>query len=130
MPHSESNDRTISPVKRGHLTSVICGQPTSVLTSVPFRLIGQRVEAQRRGDTVHIFHRDREVAAHPVLPGRHQFRILPEHGPGASARIARQRRSTLSELATHPGALPEVEVRDLACYEVLCGSAAAHEVQP
>jgi hypothetical protein len=30
--------------------------------SVPFRLIGQRVEVQRRGATVHIFHRDREVA--------------------------------------------------------------------
>ena len=98
--------------------------------SVPFRLIGQRVEVQRRGDTVHIFHRDREVATHLVLPGRHQFRILPEHGPGASARIARQRRSTLSELATRPGTLPEVEVRDLVCYEALCGSAAAPEVQP
>lgn len=68
--------------------------------SVPFRLIGQQVEVQRRGKTVHIFHRDREVATHPVLPGTHQFRILPEHGPGATARLPRQRRSTLSEPAT------------------------------
>ena len=98
--------------------------------SVPFRLIGQRVEVQRRGETVHIFHRDREVATHPVLSGTHQFRILPEHGPGAMARITRQRRSTVSELAPRPGALPEVEVRDLACYEALCGSAAAQEVHP
>ena len=62
--------------------------------SVPFRLIGQRVEVQRRGDRVHIFHRDHEVAMHPVLAGTHQFRILPEHGPGAIAGTARQRRST------------------------------------
>ncbi len=98
--------------------------------SVPFGLIGQRVEVQRRGDTVHIFHRDREVASHPVLPGRHQFRILPEHGPGAIARISRQRRSTLREPATRSAPLPEVEVRDLACYEALCGRASVVEVQP
>ena len=98
--------------------------------SVPFRLIGQRVEVQRRGDTVHIFHRDQEIATHPVLPGTHQFRIVPEHGPGAIARLTRHRRSTCRESATHPGALPEVEVRDLACYEALCGSATAQEVQP
>lgn len=98
--------------------------------SVPFRLIGQRVEAQRRGDTLHIFHRDHEVATHPVLLGRHQFRIVPEHGPGAIARLSRQRRSTLSEPSPRAGALPEVEIRDLACYEALCENAAAHEVQP
>jgi transposase len=98
--------------------------------SVPFRLIGQRVEVQRRGETVHIFHRDQEIATHPVLPGSHQFRILPEHGPGAVARITRQRRSTLSEPATRSASLPEVEIRDLACYEALCESAAAQEGHP
>ncbi len=96
--------------------------------SVPFRLIGQRVEVQRRGDTVYIFHRDREVATHPVLPSSHQFRILPEHGPGAIARITRQRQSTCSAVAMGSAALPEVEIRDLACYEALCGRAAAQEV--
>jgi len=98
--------------------------------SVPCRFIGQRVEVQRRGETVHIFHRDREVARHSVLPGRHQFRILPEHGPGASARITRQRRSTLSEPAMRSASLPEVEIRDLACYETLCGGATPQEVHP
>lgn len=98
--------------------------------SVPFRFIGQRVEVQRRGDTVHIFHRDQEIATHPVLPDQHQFRIQPEHGPGAIARIARHRRSTVSDRSPRPDAVPEVEVRDLACYEALCGSAVAQEVQP
>ncbi len=32
MPQPNPKDRTISSVERGHLTSVICGQPTSVLT--------------------------------------------------------------------------------------------------
>ena len=98
--------------------------------SVPFRFIGQRVEVQQRGDTVHIFHRDQEIATHPVLPGPHQLRILPEHGPGAIARLPRQRRSTLSEPTPRASALPEVEIRDLAWYEVVCGSATAQEVHP
>lgn len=98
--------------------------------SVPFRLIGQRVEVQRQGDTVHIFHRDHEVATHPVVPGSHQFRILPEHGPGASARTARQRRSTWRDPAGRPGALPEVEVRDLAWYEALLRGSDGQEVHP
>jgi transposase len=98
--------------------------------SVPYRLIGQRVEVQRRGDTVQIFHRDREVATHPLLLGSHQFRILPEHGPGAIARTTRHRRSTRSGAASVSGALPEVEIRDLACYEALLHAPAAHEVHP
>jgi hypothetical protein len=32
MLRPDHDDRTISSVKRGHLTSVICGQQTSVLT--------------------------------------------------------------------------------------------------
>ena len=98
--------------------------------SVPFRFIGQRVEVQRRGDTVHIVHRDQEIATHAVLPGQHQFRILPEHGPGAIARLPRQRRSTRSEPTPCAAARPEVEIRDLAWYEAVCGSAVAQEVHP
>ncbi|MCW5767014.1 MAG: IS21 family transposase, partial [Phycisphaeraceae bacterium] len=98
--------------------------------SVPFRLIGQRVEVQRRGDTVHIFYRDQEIATHPVLPGTHQFRIVPEHGPGAIARLTRHRRSTVSDRSPRPDALPEVEVRDLAWYEAVCGRTTSQEVRP
>jgi hypothetical protein len=98
--------------------------------AVPVRFIGQRVEGQRREDTVHIFHRDQEIATHPVLSGTHQFRILPEHGPGAIARHPRPRHSTLSESTVCTASLPEVEIRDLACYEALGGSAVGQEVQP
>ena len=95
--------------------------------SVPCRFIGQRVEVQQRGDTVHLFHRDQEIATHSVLLGTHQFRILPEHGPGAIARTTRQRRSTVSGAGSVTRSLPEVEVRDLACYEALCGAEIAQE---
>ena len=54
-------------------------------------------------------------ATHPVLGGRHQLRILPEHGPGPTARNARMRFSTGGySTAAVPLA---IEVRDLACYE-------------
>lgn len=95
---------------------------------MPCRFIGQRVEVQQRGDTVHIFQRDQEIDTHAVLPGQHQFRILPEHGPGASARTTRQRCSTVSGVGAVMRTVPEVEIRDLACYEVVCGTATPQEV--
>lgn len=39
MLRSEHDDRAISSANRGHLTSVICGQPTSALTNDDRRLI-------------------------------------------------------------------------------------------
>ena len=88
--------------------------------SVPFTLIGQTVEVQRRAGRLHVLHRGIPVAEHPELAGRHQLRILPEHGPGAIARTARQRRS--SALTPHPfGVEPVVEVRDLALYDAVLG---------
>jgi transposase len=62
--------------------------------SVPFTLIGHTVEVERRDGQVRIHHRGRLVVAHAELAGRHQVTILPEHGPGAVARIGRLRRTT------------------------------------
>lgn len=88
--------------------------------SVPFGLIGRTVEVHRQGDVLVIFHRGEVVARHHLLTGQHQLAILPEHGPGALARTARQRRSTLPEQRRPLPAPPEVEHRDLACYEAVC----------
>ena len=52
-------------------------------------LIGQPVEVLRRDGFLQMRHRGQVVATHPVLGGRHQLRILPEHGPGPIARNAR-----------------------------------------
>ena len=64
-------------------------------------------------------HRGQVVATHPLLGGRHQLRILPEHGPGPIARNARVRYST-GGCSTEAVPL-DVEVRDLACYEAAYG---------
>ena len=88
--------------------------------SVPFTLIGQPVEVLRRNGTLTIFHRGERVATHAELAGKYQVQILPEHGPGAIARLARQRRSTVPGVrADWRRTPPEVEVRDLALYDTL-----------
>jgi hypothetical protein len=86
--------------------------------SVPFGLVGQPVEVLRRQGQLEIFHRGVLVAQHPELPGKHQLRILPEHGPGAVARTARQRLSTRGARG-RPATFPEVEIRDLGIYDAL-----------
>ena len=89
--------------------------------SVPFTLIGQPVEVHRRHGVLQFFHRGVPVAEHPELDGKHHLRILPEHGPGACARTARQRHSTPA--GTRALAAPTVvEVRDLAVYDALVGN--------
>jgi len=85
--------------------------------SVPFRLIGKSVEVQRQADEVLIFHAGELVARHPLLAGKHQVRIVPEHSPGAIARNARQRRSQGAHHGAESSAHSEVEIRDLTVYE-------------
>jgi transposase len=87
--------------------------------SVPFTLIGQPVEVHRRNGTLRILHRGALVAEHRELGGKHQLRILPEHGPGVSARTTRQRHSTPA--GDRAAAVALVEVRDLAVYDALLG---------
>jgi transposase len=88
--------------------------------SVPFTIIGQPVDVLPHGAELRIFHRSSLIAEHPLLEGRHQMHILPEHGPGAITRNARQRWSnpTAASRAESP---IEVEVRDLDVYEALLG---------
>lgn len=89
--------------------------------SVPFTLIGKTVQVVRQGGAWVIRHRGAVVAEHAVLGGRGQLSVRPEHGPGATARNARQRYA-----APRPAAAAEppreVEVRDLAIYERLFGA--------
>jgi transposase len=91
--------------------------------SVPWRLIGATVEVVRSGGSWQIRHRGNLVAEHPVLAGRHQLRVLPEHGPGAATRNARKRFSDASSATRasdpRPYPLHGVEVRDLAVYDAL-----------
>ena len=90
--------------------------------SVPWRLIGKTVQVVRVGGAWHISHQGKLVAEHPVLTGRHQLNVLPEHGPGASARNARTRYSDVPATPAldtlHRHHEPHtVEVRDLMIYD-------------
>lgn len=85
--------------------------------SVPFRLIGRTVEVQRTEGRIVIRYQGQVVADHPELPGRHQLRVLPEHGPGVVARTTRHPHLHAVERPAHPWLTPTVEVRDLAVYE-------------
>jgi transposase len=85
--------------------------------SVPFRLIGRTVEVQRREGRIVIRSQGQVVADHPELPGHHQLRVLPEHGPGPVARNARHPHLHAVERPAHAWTLPTVEIRDLAVYE-------------
>jgi len=88
--------------------------------SVPFGLIGQTVQVVREGGSFVIRHQGRVVASHPVLAGRAQLSVRPEHGPGAVARNVRKRTSTLLPAPMPPERCPPaVEVRDLALYDQL-----------
>jgi transposase len=91
--------------------------------SVPWRLIGQTVEVVRVGGTWQISHQGRLVAEHPVLAGRHQLSVLPEHGPGAVARNARQRYAAPVAEAVPADVLQGVEVRDLSIYDQMLEAA-------
>jgi transposase len=85
--------------------------------SVPFRFIGRTVEVQRREGQVLIRYQGQLIAEHAELPGHHQLRVLPEHGPGAVARNSRQPQLHAVERVARPWSMPAVEVRDLAVYE-------------
>jgi transposase len=91
--------------------------------SVPWRLIGKTVEVVRVGASWHILHQGKVVAEHPVLDGRHQLQVNPEHGPGAAARNTRRRFAETSPAAPSAHALHGVEVRDLAVYEQMLEAA-------
>ncbi len=86
--------------------------------SVPFGLIGKTVEVIPVGATLRVEHDGALVAEHPLLAGKHQMRILPEHGPGAVTRNSRKRFG-LAGAAEPPRwwGPAEVEVRDLSVYE-------------
>lgn len=88
--------------------------------SVPFRLIGQEVEVRRHRGALEVRHRGAVVTTHPILSGKYQVAILPEHGPGPIARAQRRLRSTPAPPTPTAPTPTEVEVRDLAWYDAVC----------
>jgi transposase len=90
--------------------------------SVPWQLVGEKIEVSVVQHQVRLHHRGRLVATHPLCAGRHQMVRDPEHFRGLF-RTAPVGRPPLPATAV-PGVLwpvpaPEVEVRDLAIYEAV-----------
>ena len=86
--------------------------------SVPFGLIGKAVEIVPAGARLRMEYNGKLVAEHERLSGKYQMCILPEHGPGAVSRTARQRHARPESLSpSRWWGPPEVEVRDLEVYE-------------
>jgi transposase len=50
--------------------------------SVPLRFIGQEVTVEVAGEEVAVFHANEELARHPVISGKRQWRVLREHLAG------------------------------------------------
>jgi hypothetical protein len=63
-------------------------------------------EVLRRHGRLQIFYCRMLVAEQPDLSGKHQRQILPEHGPGAFVRTARQPASRRGALAAVPAPRP------------------------
>jgi transposase len=87
--------------------------------SVPWRLIGERVQVTVVDGWVRIFHVGHEVAAHPEAAGRHQRFVEPAHFQGVPGF-----RRLASEAGPAPALLPGTEpefLRPLAEYEHAIG---------
>jgi transposase len=93
--------------------------------SVPFGLIGKTVQVTLEGEQWVIRYGGKVVAEHPVLAGRAQLSVRPEHGPGALPRRQRQRFAQGGPRAAAADAndAREVQVRDLDVYEQLLDGA-------
>jgi len=99
--------------------------------SVPFRLIGQKVQVMRVGGNWVIRHQGQAVAEHAVLAGRAQMSVRPEHGPGAAARNMRGRFTSVKAPVTQTDTkMDDVEVRDLSVYERVAVTAATDLCPP
>jgi len=87
--------------------------------SVPWRLIGERVQVTVVDGWVRIFHVSNEVAAHPEAAGRHQRLIEPAHFQGVPGF-----RRPGGEPGPAPAPMPRAEpelLRPLAEYERAIG---------
>jgi transposase len=96
--------------------------------SVPWRLVGERVEVAVAEGRVRIFHQGALVSEHPLCTGRYQVIRDAEHYRGLFRRELRsQPQATLPSMPAllWPAAAPEVQVRELSVYEALAETGGA-----
>jgi transposase len=87
--------------------------------SVPWHLIGRRVEIRAEGDEVALLHDGREIARHDLLSGRFQERVDPAHFRGLFRTIVSEESSKPPHDPRFP--VEDVMVRDLSLYDRVAG---------
>jgi hypothetical protein len=93
--------------------------------SVPWRYWGQEAVLLEKGERLAIFVGGNVVADHPLLGGRYQQSILSGHYQGILDSVKpKPKDNALVRVSLWASGDQEVEVRDLASYEVLAGLAA------
>jgi transposase len=95
--------------------------------SVPWRLVGERVEVAIVQGRVRVFHRGALVAEHLLGAGRHQVIRDAEHYRGLFRQEPRSPAAALPPMPAllWPLAWPEVQVRELSVYEALAEAGGA-----
>ena len=86
--------------------------------SVPWRLVGQAVDVAVIGHELHILHDGTRVARHALCPEKYQLIRNPEHFAGLLRTSTTPAVPASAPLLVGHYELPEVEVRDLAVYEL------------
>jgi transposase len=87
--------------------------------SVPWRLIGERVQVEVIGGRVRVCHAGQVVAEHAQSPGRHQRIVEPAHFEGVAGHSGAIRASVAA--AMPPATAAPALLRPLAEYEQIAG---------
>jgi len=87
--------------------------------SVPWPLVGKEAVIEESGERLRIHVEGRPVADHPLLGGRWQQNVISRHYEGILTPKLRREPKRLSSVSLWAQAVEEVEIRDLASYELL-----------
>jgi len=93
--------------------------------SVPWPLVGKEAVLKESGERLKIYVEGSLAADHPLLGGRYQQNVIPGHYEGILRPKPRPDLKRLSSVSLWAQATEEVEIRDLASYEVLVAGLAA-----
>ena len=89
--------------------------------SVPYRYAGQQVKLHETNEgMLELYDEYERIAVHPLIDGRHQMTMKPEHYTGLPG-TKKEQETNLHGLATpdSPTPIPTVESRSLAIYAAL-----------
>jgi transposase len=81
--------------------------------SVPFQLIGKKLDVSTTATTVTVFHKNRRVASHPKSHRKYQYTTLPEHMPKSHQRYLEWTPSRIINWAGKTGPCTQLMVTEI-----------------